>query len=685
MPAITSTGLGSGLEINKIVEAIVDAEKVPVQSKIDREAKKATEQISALGSLSSTLSSFKDSYSKLSKPSSFAAVKITSSDTGVLNATSSLGAKAGSYDIKVEKIAQPHTLVSSAANKYSSINSEVGEGKLTFRFGTYDENDGSFAINANAQVQSIDVASGTSLAALRDQINDSKDGIAGVTASTIDDGSGFRLVLTRDDTGEAQAIEIAVDNPTSSGLSNLAYNGTTKKLTETVVAQDAKIVMNGITITRETNKIENVIEGVTLDLTEANKTGESVKLTIKKDTSEVESQLRAFVENYNKAINNMNELTRFDSANGEKGVLIGDASVRNIQSILRSTINSQVEHIEGSIHSFADMGFVTKRDGTLEIIEDDPYRLDFKEALNDIQGLADFFTAKGTASDSQVDFVAKNSLTKPGEYKVEVTSLAEQANVASTTAVTNLTVDATNNTFNIRVDGVLSNDVKLEEKTYASVDEMAAEIQSKINSDATLLDKGKSVTVTVDSGKLVITSNEWGNASKLGFPSLDPNVASLLNIVDGTSDEGVDISGKIDGLEAFGDGRFLLSENGNSLGMKVEVTGGPLGSRGTVTYTEGLATVLDKTIEAIVDKSVSSTKDDIETSDTILDGKIDSLYKRLASLDEQEEKLKFRMDKMEARLFKQFNAMDTLVASLNNTMGWLQSSLDALPGYTHKK
>ncbi len=128
MAAITSTGLGSGLQINDIVTAIIDAEKVPAQGKIDSDALKATEQISAFGSINSALSTFKDSYKDLSKTSSYSAVNISSSDESVLTASAGLGAQTGVYDIEVKEKAQAQSLATGA---FASPNDSMGTGTNT--------------------------------------------------------------------------------------------------------------------------------------------------------------------------------------------------------------------------------------------------------------------------------------------------------------------------------------------------------------------------------------------------------------------------------------------------------------------------------------------------------------------------------------------------------------------------
>jgi len=688
MSSIKSTGLGSGLEINNIVSAIVGAEKDPAMAKITKSTATATAKISAYGMINSELSSFKSSYSELTKTSTFSAASAVSSDTDILDTELGVGAETGNWEFEVKQLAQAHTLVS-AANTFSSVNDPIGTGEISFRFGSYgtttDEEGvtkNNFSVNADKPIETITIdSSNNSLTGLRDAIN---EGDYSVSASIINDGSDYRLVLSSKETGQQSAIELTVtdddgNNTDSAGLSSFIYSADTKNSEQTSAAQDAKVVMNGITISRPSNEITNVIEGVTLNLHGETQPGKKVSLNISKDTSKVEEQLNGFVDNYNSMISKMNELTAFNGQGAENGILNGDTTIRSIQSLLRGVLNAQVDHIGGSIHSFADLGILTARDGTLELDN-----LKFNNAMqNDMKSVANFFTAAGVASDSLIGFDKSNSLTKPGSYSVEVSQLATQGTLTGT-KVNNLTINDDNDTFRMRMDGVLSDEIVLSHGTYASVDELATEFQSKINSDPTFINKGITIKVIEDAGKLAFTSNRYGSSSSVGFTNVDEDFLSDLGIGVQSGSRGLDVKGKIAGVDGVGDGQFLLSRSGDSTGIKLLVEGGDLGARGNVAYGEGMSVVMNKLLGSIIDKSITANSGDVDLSEGIIDGKIDSLYKSIEELEKKQENLTYRTDKLEARLYKDFNAMDAAVSGLGNTMTYLKGALDALPGYTRE-
>lgn len=690
MATIQSTGLGSGLEINNIVESLVAAEKDPQISKIEREAQKAVDQISALGVLNNALSEVKSSYSSLAKVSSYNSTASSSADSSIITATTGFGAAAGTYELEVQNLAQSHTVITSA---YTTVNDVIGEGTLTIRFGDYDDDTGAFALNADKTIQTITVDStNNTLTTLADHINESD---YGVKASIVNDGSGYRLVLQSAESGDKNSLEItAADNDgddiDNTGLSSLVYTETNKNLTQTQAGEDARIIMDGITITRESNTVSEVVQGVTFNLINA-EPGKKVKVTVSQDTSEIESNIRGFVDTYNAVMAQIADLTKFNSSNGEKGVLIGDASVRGIQSMLRDILNTQLSDIDGSIKSIADLGIVTQRDGTLEINEDSTTGLAvFSDVMaNNVEDIAKFFAASGNATDSQVQYISRNSLTQPGTYDLEVTQLATQSVLTGNAnlpdlSVGSVTIDNTSDTFKVRVDGILSNDIVLESKTYNTEAELISEIQSKINSDSTLNSKGISVQVGISANALTITSNTYGSTSAVAITEAEAAMDGLIGLTVSQGTTGLNAAGTIDGIAALGDGQFLLSETGNSSGLKIQVSGGALGSRGSVTFSEGLTAKMTTILDGLIDNSISSNSGDLDVSSGTIDAKTDSLYKKLKELDKQEEDLNYKMDLYEARLFKTFNAMDLLVNQLNGTSSALQNSLDALPGYTRE-
>ena len=904
MPTITSSGLGSGLEINSIVESLVAAEKDPITNRIEADAAQATAQISALGQVNSLLSTLQSSYRDLNKNSTFNSTGTISSDESIVEATTGFGATTGVYEVEVQALAQQHTLITHVANTYSSVDDVIGGGTIAIRFGSYSG--GNFTPGANSTNQSIDIADNASMSDIKEAIN---SGSYGITASILFDGTGYRLTLQNDKSGAEQAMEITItdddgDHTNSSGLSSLAFDGTTNNMEQTLNAQDALITFNGLAITRDSNSISQIVEGVTFELNNA-EIGKKVKITVNSDTSKVEAQIHDFVESYNQVVAKITEFTAFNSST-DKGVLIGDSSIRSIESFMRNILNTRLKNIDGSVKSMADLGILTTREGTLEINEDTTNGVAvFSDVLaNNIGDVAKFFAKSGSTSSSDIAYLSSSSSTKEGQYRVEVTQIATQGKLQGTNtlpadfSVSPFVVNESNNAFVMRIDGIKSNAIQLTQGSYSTESSLIAEIQSQINSDATLKDKGISVNVTIENQQLVISSNSYGSSSTVAMLNVDDSITSdsvidfssppfvisatsgfdidiggslgsidiqgsyateadlitalqdellaktgevaTVSIADNkltiTSDTGnsvgisnlgatslaeiglsdtslasnlgVGISngttglgaqGTINGSDAFSDGQYLLAQSGSgdAQGIKVQVKAGdfiyqsqntvssyPLtasadtnfeitvdgitsasidvsgqtftsddelktaiqnllnadvnlssagetvtidivngkvkltsstagshlqvsavGSSGelgltvdsaiissSISFSEGIASKIDIYLGVIIDNSISKNDGDVYSSNvkgaaasTLIDAKTDSLFKKLIEVDKQEQSLNYKMELYEKRLFKQFNAMDLLVAQLNGASQSLQGTLDALPGYTRDK
>lgn len=357
---LSSPGIGSGLDISGIISKLMQVEQRPLAQLDTKEAKQQT-QLSAFGSLKSALSSFQDSVKALAKPNMFNGYKTTMTDTTLASVSASSSAVAGTHDITVRSLAQAQKV---ASDTFATTDTIVGSGTLTINFGTYE--DGSFTANTEKAAQTITIDSAKStLADIRTAINAAN---AGVTASIVNDGSGNRLVIAAKDSGLANALQITVDNA-SGDLSKLAFDASTggiSNMTETVVAQDAEMVIDGITIKKSSNTISDALEGVTFNLLKADP-GTSTTLTVEKDNSSVETAVKAFVTAYNDLEKTIGNLSRYDAANKKAAALTGDSTVRMVQNRVRSMLTANQP--AGGIYGLSEIGISFQKDGTLQLDE----------------------------------------------------------------------------------------------------------------------------------------------------------------------------------------------------------------------------------------------------------------------------------------------------------------------------
>ncbi|MBZ9568303.1 MULTISPECIES: flagellar filament capping protein FliD [Modicisalibacter] len=377
MASIASLGIGSGMDLNGLLKQLESAERQQL-TPITQQKSSYKAEISAFGKLQSALESFQGAVDKLNDTKTFQAVSANVSGTGP-EVTTDSSAVPGTYTIDVNNLAQAHSI---ASQRFADTTSNQASVATTITIDQPGISGASFDV-------SIDPAS-SSLGDIRDAINAADGGIA---ASVINDGSGNRLVLTSKDTGASSAMTVTVNGDATLD-SKLSFNATDSDpdgMTQTVAAQDASLTVNNIAITSASNNVEGAIQGVTLDLTQASADATSAStLTVSRDTGTIKEDIQSYVDAYNSLQDTMNSLTAFNGGGKAAGELIGNSSVRGIDSGLRQVTSSIVG--SGNISMLADMGIDLSVDGKLEV--DDTKLTD---ALNnDMSGVTQFFGGDAT-------------------------------------------------------------------------------------------------------------------------------------------------------------------------------------------------------------------------------------------------------------------------------------------------
>ncbi|NWG39348.1 MAG: flagellar filament capping protein FliD [Hydrogenophilaceae bacterium] len=379
MANISASGVGSGLDINNIISQLMAVERQPL-NQLDTQQKKYESQLSAYGQLKSALSTFQSSVNTLSSLDKFRVYGTNSTDETVFTATASSSAAPASYQIEVTQLAQQHKI---SASSVSATTDVIGTGTLTIEFGTHDTGGGTFTPNADKTplVLTIDSSNNT-LSGIRDAINKAN---AGVSASIIYDGSGYRLIVSSNESGAANSLKITTadddgSNTDTSGLSLLAYDplstsGAGKNMSQLSEARNALFSIDGIAITHDSNSISNVIEGVTLNLKKLN-TGTPATLTVSRDIEAVSTAVQDFVKAYNDVDKVLKDLTAYNDQTKKGAVLQGDSVTRHIRNQLRGIMTGTLDNNAFTTLSQAGVSF--QRDGTLAV---DASRLE--DALND--------------------------------------------------------------------------------------------------------------------------------------------------------------------------------------------------------------------------------------------------------------------------------------------------------------
>jgi len=351
---ISFSGLGSGLDVQGIVSALVNAEGQPRQQLLQSQLDGYNTTLSALGKLKSAASAVQTAAEAFQNLDTFRTRTATSANDGIVSAKAIPGTALGTYQVEVQHLAAAQKLASAG---YASETSTVGSGQLTITSGG-----GNFTVS---------VAGTDTLQNIRDNIN-SASGNSNVQASivNVDNGSGgtvSKLVLTSKTTGSANTINVAVadsdgNNTDTSGLSALATNN----LTQLAAAQDAVIQVDGMQVTRSTNSISDAVTGLTLNLNKA-QIGTKVAVTVGEDSTPVVNDLQAFVKKYNALQSTYSSQTSYNSQSNKAGPLLGDATAQGMFESLRSALGNNLVSNPGSVQNLADVGIQIDKNGVMTL------------------------------------------------------------------------------------------------------------------------------------------------------------------------------------------------------------------------------------------------------------------------------------------------------------------------------
>ena len=653
MASITTAGVSSGLDINSIVSQLITAERAPATNRLDTQEAKLQAQLSAIGTFKGALSDFQSALVGVNSATKFQSLTAKASNEALFSASTTSAAQAGSYSIKVTQLAQAQKLVTGEDQRFAAVTDTVGTGTLTFQFGTTVNN--TFTENTAKASKTIVIdASNNTLAGLRDAINKAN---IGVRANIINDGNGYRLSIGVTDTGIANSLKIGVTEGSQTGLSQLlAYDPAgTKNMTEIITAQNALLKVDGLDVISNSNSVVGVVPGVTLNLKSAQaSTDTPATLTVAQDSDTTSKAVESFVTAYNKLMETSKSLTYYNAKTGEKGALLGDASVRSIISRVRNLLTGLVPGATGSLHSLTDAGISLQSDGTLKLDSD---KLQTALAA-DPQAVAGLFSRVGRTSDPLVSFSSAANTSAAGTYAINITKLATQAtyqgdSIDSPPEVFNIDADSS---FAIKVNGKTSAAITVPSGDYTGT-ELAALLQSRINADSNLQSASASVSVSYETNRFAFTSNTYGSASTVEFTQASTSIQGL-GIHTGQQAKGQDVAGTIGQETATGIGHKLTGI-GAAAGIAVEILGGATGSRGTVSISDGVAQRLDSLIG------------DFLGNDGPLSNRTESLNKQVDRLSDERDKLDTRMTALEARYKAQFMAMDKLVGQLTATSNYL--------------
>jgi flagellar hook-associated protein 2 len=352
-------GLGGSVDVNGLIKASVDAVKLPITraNGLNDQTKFTEAKISTFGKLQSLVSSLQTAAGKLASVTGWNAVAATSSNDKAVSATAIGGTVETTFSVKVSQLAKAQV----ATSDLLAGNVAVGGGSLKLEVGRW--NNGSFAPGVSSA--DIDIGPGDTLADIAGKINGAN---AGVSATIVTDIGGQRLMLRSKATGEDAGFRMSVtdadgDLGDGGGLSRLANGLSTDPGVN--AGANAKARINELfDVSSATNTFENAVAGVTFKASEV--TASPVEISVVKDASVVKKNIEDFVIAYNAANQALNDLTKYDKATGQSGLLQGDSTAVALQNQLRNVVQS-MSSSTGPYQTLSNIGLGIIQGGDLSI------------------------------------------------------------------------------------------------------------------------------------------------------------------------------------------------------------------------------------------------------------------------------------------------------------------------------
>ncbi len=323
-PAISFSGIGSGIDTASIVTALMRIERLPID-RINTQKTELKQKQGVVQEVNGLLTKLRDAAAAMYKVGALQDKAASSGDASVATASVESTAASGSYNVVVTSLAKAHTLATGASPPLVA-----GQ---------------SLSITTGSTTANVAVEAGDTLQSFADRVNGTED--VGVSASVIND----KLVFISRESGAAGAVTLG-------GTASAGFG-----FAETQPAQDAAATINGLAVTSSGNTIAGAINGVSLSLFKEGAT----TVTVGADNAASLTQAQKFVDAYNAVVKNVKLATSYDAATKTAGTLQGDQTMNSLASSLRNIAGSAVSGLGGAYDSLSQLGITSARDGQLTL------------------------------------------------------------------------------------------------------------------------------------------------------------------------------------------------------------------------------------------------------------------------------------------------------------------------------
>ncbi|NVO22092.1 flagellar filament capping protein FliD [Donghicola mangrovi] len=414
---------GSGLNITQLATDLSGAEYSPKKSIVQSRSDKAELSLTGLDRLRSQFENLKTAVGNAGTSSA----TTISSDSAAIVLTGEQSDKliTGTTTIEVEQMATPQVL---AFGGFTGLTEELRAGTLQIEFGTWDDSVPSvFTADATRSIESLNVTEGMTLSDLADQLT----ALDGMAAQVIDIGDGtFSLGLLAD-YGLKNAIRItATDDPAATTGASLSALDMTDQVEDVQMqaASNAKLKVNGISIIRQSNEVDDIIPGVSFNIAGYTSVPATVQIEVNSDAAK--SAMQDLVDAFNTSINLIDELGSRGFDGSAKGALAGDTSISSLKREMQSMLSQGLTGFKDRPVFLADIGVRTERDGSLTLDQDV-----LEKAMTDMPEVFEAIMRDGLNTNTPGVTVSGTPATTatPGRYTVTRDPITGEASIGGIT------------------------------------------------------------------------------------------------------------------------------------------------------------------------------------------------------------------------------------------------------------
>jgi len=325
--------IGSGLDLPALVSQLVTAARTPTAKRLTEAESTAKTKLSAISQIKQALGNLKTAMQAVMERAETPALTTTLATGAGFTASVSETAVPGQYQVEVMRLASAHKLAS------TPIKADTPPGA------------GTINISSGGHTLSVEVAATDTLADIAKAINAAADG-KGVTASVVSADDGEHLVVSAREPGQAHQVTLSATG--ASGLQALASG-----MQEQIPAQDAQIKVDGFERTVSGNTVNDLIPGVSLNLTRA-EAGKVFMLEVKPDHNALSERLKEFAKAWNETNALLKKTSAYQPETRTASPLTGDSLVRSLQQQLRGQVSADLVELKA-------LGVNLDKDGSMHI------------------------------------------------------------------------------------------------------------------------------------------------------------------------------------------------------------------------------------------------------------------------------------------------------------------------------